>query len=79
MDFGLAEDQVLFEQTIRSFLADRVSIQQVREFRDADSPLDRSTWQALAELGVTGILALLVFVAGYYFFDRLRDSFAEAV
>ena len=56
MDFGLAEDQVLFEQTTRSFLADRVSIQQVREFRDADSPLDRSTWRALAELGVSGIL-----------------------
>ena len=32
MDFGLAEDQNLLEQTIRSFLADRVSIQRVREF-----------------------------------------------
>lgn len=30
-------------------------------------------------LGVTAIVALLVFVAGYYFFDRLRDSFAEEV
>jgi ABC-type polysaccharide/polyol phosphate export permease len=29
--------------------------------------------------GVTGIVALLTFVLGYYFFDRLRDSFAEEV
>jgi ABC-type polysaccharide/polyol phosphate export permease len=30
-------------------------------------------------LGVTGLVALVVFFAGYYFFDRLRDSFAEEV
>jgi ABC-type polysaccharide/polyol phosphate export permease len=29
--------------------------------------------------GVTGIVALLTFLVGYYFFDRLRDSFAEEV
>ena len=26
-----------------------------------------------------GMLSVLVFLAGYWFFDRLRDSFAEAV
>ena len=30
-------------------------------------------------LGTTGIVAVLVFVAGYFFFDRLRDSFPEEV
>lgn len=30
-------------------------------------------------LGVTGLVAIAVFVAGYLFFDRLRDSFAEEV
>jgi ABC-type polysaccharide/polyol phosphate export permease len=30
-------------------------------------------------LGVTGVLALLTFAGGYFFFDRLRDSFAEEV
>jgi len=29
--------------------------------------------------GVTAIVAVVVFVLGYYFFDRLRDSFAEEV
>jgi alkylation response protein AidB-like acyl-CoA dehydrogenase len=56
MDFGLSEDQVLLEETLRSFLADRVPIERVRELRDADCPNDRAIWQALAELGATGIL-----------------------
>jgi ABC-type polysaccharide/polyol phosphate export permease len=30
-------------------------------------------------LGVTGLVSLAVLFAGYYFFDRLRDSFAEEV
>jgi ABC-type polysaccharide/polyol phosphate export permease len=30
-------------------------------------------------LGVTGLVSVAVFVAGYLFFDRLRDSFAEEV
>jgi len=29
--------------------------------------------------GVTAIVAVLTFLVGYYFFDRLRDSFAEEV
>ncbi|HEB88357.1 MAG TPA: acyl-CoA dehydrogenase, partial [Deltaproteobacteria bacterium] len=56
MDFGLSEDQVLLDQTVRSFLADRVPIERVRELRELPCPNDRKTWQALAELGVTGIL-----------------------
>ncbi len=63
MDFGLSDDQLLLEETIRSFLADRVPIARVREIRDAGEkdpetscPNDRATWGQLAELGVTGIL-----------------------
>ncbi|MCH2173216.1 acyl-CoA/acyl-ACP dehydrogenase [Myxococcota bacterium] len=56
MDFGLSEDQLLLEDTVRSFLADRVSIERVRELREQDSPYDRGVWNELAELGVTGIL-----------------------
>ncbi|MBW2281389.1 MAG: acyl-CoA/acyl-ACP dehydrogenase [Deltaproteobacteria bacterium] len=56
MDFGLSEDQLLLEQTVRSFLADQVPIERVRELRDADCPNDRAIWTALAELGITGIL-----------------------
>jgi alkylation response protein AidB-like acyl-CoA dehydrogenase len=56
MDFGLSEDQLLLEETIRSFLADQVPIERVRELREKDCPNDRSIWSALAELGVTGVL-----------------------
>ena len=56
MDFGLSEDQRLLDETIRSFLAEQVPIARVRELRDEACPCDRSIWQVLAELGVTGIL-----------------------
>ena len=56
MDFGLSDDQLLLEQTVRGFLADRVPIERVRELRDEDCPNDRAIWRELAELGVTGVL-----------------------
>jgi alkylation response protein AidB-like acyl-CoA dehydrogenase len=56
MDFGLSEDQELLEQTVRGFLGDQVPIERVRELREKDCPNDRAIWNALAELGVTGIL-----------------------
>ena len=56
MDFGLSEDQLLLDKTVRSFLSDRVPIEQVRELREKDCPNDRAIWSALAELGVTGVL-----------------------
>ena len=56
MDFGLSEDQLLLEKTVRSFLAEQVGIDRVRELRDHDCPNDRTIWRALAELGVSGVL-----------------------
>jgi len=63
MDFGLSDDQKLLEETVRNFLADKVSIKRVREIRDAveqdregGCPNDRTIWKLLAELGMTGIL-----------------------
>ena len=56
MDFGLSEDQVILDETVRSFLADKVPITRVRELRDEACPNDRAIWKQLAELGVTGIL-----------------------
>ena len=56
MDFGLSEDQVLLEETVRAFLADQVPITRVRELRDADHPYDAGVWKALAELGIAGVL-----------------------
>jgi len=57
MDFGLSDDQRLLEESLRGFLAEQVPITRVRALRDADDPNDRAIWRALAELGVTGILA----------------------
>ena len=56
MDFGLSEDQQMLEQTVRAFLGERVPIERVRELRERDCPNDRAIWQALAELGITGVL-----------------------
>jgi len=56
MDFGLSEDQLLLERSVRSFLADQVPIERVRELREKDCPNDRAVYRALAELGVTGVL-----------------------
>ncbi len=56
MDFGLSEDQLLLEDTLKSFLSDRVPITRVRELREEPCPNDRTLWRSLAELGVTGIL-----------------------
>ncbi|MDH3212927.1 MAG: acyl-CoA/acyl-ACP dehydrogenase, partial [Myxococcales bacterium] len=56
MDFGLSEDQLLLEETVRGFLKDRVPITRVRALRDEDCPNDRKLWRELAELGMTGIV-----------------------
>ena len=56
MDFGLSDDQKLLEETLRGWLADQVPIERVRALRDEACPIDRSIWQGLAELGVTGVL-----------------------
>ncbi|MBW2315651.1 MAG: acyl-CoA/acyl-ACP dehydrogenase [Deltaproteobacteria bacterium] len=56
MDFGLSEDQLLLEDTVRKFLAEQVPIERVRELRERDCPYDPEVWAALAELGVAGIL-----------------------
>lgn len=56
MDFGLSEDQLLLDDTVRRFLADQVPIERVRELREKNCPNDRAIWMALAELGLTGIL-----------------------
>lgn len=56
MDFGLSDDQVMLDQTVRGFLADTVPIERVRDLRDRECPNDRTIWQSLAELGATGVL-----------------------
>lgn len=56
MDFGLSDDQKLLDESVRGYLADRVSITRVRGLRDLDCPNERQIWKGLADLGTTGIL-----------------------
>lgn len=56
MDFGLSDDQNLFQQSLRGFLADRVPSARVRTVMESASGHDASLLQQLGEQGVTGIL-----------------------
>ncbi|MCE2391432.1 MAG: acyl-CoA/acyl-ACP dehydrogenase, partial [Proteobacteria bacterium] len=54
MDFQLSEDQVALQEGIRSFLDDRLGIEQLREL-DEKGEFDRGLWAELAEMGVFGL------------------------
>ena len=56
MDFGLSEDQIMLDKTVRSFLAEEIPIERIRELREKNCPNDCALWKSLAGLGVTGIL-----------------------
>src|SRR5688572_26685477 len=56
MDFGLSDDQSLFQQSLRGFLADKVPTERVRGVMDSKSGHDAALVRQLGEQGVTGIL-----------------------
>lgn len=56
MDFGLSDDQSLFQQSLRGFLADRVPSARVRSIMESASGHDATLVRELADQGVTGIL-----------------------
>ena len=55
MDFGLSEEQILLQDTVRRFLAARCPTTRVREIMETASAHDTDLWQGLAELGVLSI------------------------
>ena len=57
MDFGLSEDQVLLKDTLRRFLEAECPTTRVRTIMQSEDGHDRKLWQALAEVGVAGLLA----------------------
>ena len=57
MDFGLSEEQVLLQETVRRFLAARCPTPRVREIMETPTAHDAELWRGLAELGVPSILA----------------------
>ena len=56
MDFGLSEEQVLLQETVRRFLAARCPTPRVREIMETPTAHDADLWRGLAELGVPSIL-----------------------
>jgi alkylation response protein AidB-like acyl-CoA dehydrogenase len=56
MDFGLSEEQVLLQETVRRFLAARCPTTRVREIMETETAHDAELWHGLAELGVPSIL-----------------------
>ena len=56
MDFGLSDDQALFQQSLRGFLAERVPTERVRTIMESASGHEAALLLQLAEQGVTGIL-----------------------
>ena len=56
MQFGLTEEQRLFDDSLRAFLADRVPIEVLRQQAQMGSGFDPAIWQGLCELGLPGLL-----------------------
>ncbi|HEY2774472.1 MAG TPA: acyl-CoA dehydrogenase family protein [Candidatus Binatia bacterium] len=56
MDFGLSDDQTLFQSSLRGFLGEKVPTGRVRTIMESASGHDASLVQQLGEQGVTGIL-----------------------
>jgi alkylation response protein AidB-like acyl-CoA dehydrogenase len=56
MDFGLSEEQILLQDTVRRFLAARCPTPRVREIMETPAAHDAALWSGLAELGVASIL-----------------------
>jgi len=56
MDFGLSEEQVLLQDTVRRFLAARCPTSRVREIMETPTAHDADLWRGLVELGIPSIL-----------------------
>ncbi|MYH15954.1 MAG: acyl-CoA dehydrogenase [Gammaproteobacteria bacterium] len=55
MDFGLSEEQTLFQDALNNFLADQVGLERVRRIAGGEESAG-AVWAELAELGVSALL-----------------------
>ena len=55
MDFGLSEEQTLFQDTLNSFLAEQAGLDRVRRIAGGEEPAD-ALWAELVGLGVSALL-----------------------
>jgi alkylation response protein AidB-like acyl-CoA dehydrogenase len=56
MEFGLSLEQRQFDDSLRSFLADRLPMEQLRALAEPGGGFDEALWQGLTELGLHGLL-----------------------
>lgn len=56
MDFGLSDEQLLLEHSLRRFLEKELPVTRIRELVAEEPGNDGDSWPALAEMGVAGIL-----------------------
>ncbi|MCX8072755.1 MAG: acyl-CoA dehydrogenase family protein [Candidatus Binatia bacterium] len=56
MDFGLSSDQVLFQSTLRRFLAEQCPTTRVRAIMETETAHDPELWSGLCNLGVAGLM-----------------------
>jgi alkylation response protein AidB-like acyl-CoA dehydrogenase len=56
MRFGLTEEQRLFDNSLRAFLADRVPLEVLRQQAQTGRGFDPTIWQGLCDLGLPGLL-----------------------
>jgi alkylation response protein AidB-like acyl-CoA dehydrogenase len=56
MEFGLSEDQRIFEDAIRRFVEDQAPLDRVRELAEDGTGFDETIWRALGDLGALGVL-----------------------
>jgi alkylation response protein AidB-like acyl-CoA dehydrogenase len=56
MDFGLSEEQTLFQDTIRRYLERECPTTRVRAIMEGATGHDTALWRGLAELGVVGLV-----------------------
>ncbi len=56
MDFSLAEEQELLQETVRGFVAKECPPQKVRAIFDGDRQEVLALWKGLAEMGIAGLV-----------------------
>ena len=55
MEFGLSQEQVILEESVRKFVASQVPLDAVRAVASGETT-DASIWRGLAEMGLAGVL-----------------------
>ena len=55
MEFGLSQDQLLLDDSLRKYLSTEVSLESVRKVAASDVS-DNDMWRGLADMGLAGIV-----------------------